>query len=240
MVLRRLVVGVDFSDVSLSAARWVSAHFAPEAEIVLVHAAPNDGEDLRSLTGGLAGVANLLGPDRVRAVVRRGAPADVLARVASEVGADLVCVGRSRLRTRAAHIGATTNDRLLARSSIPTVIIPAGRQAAVGQVFVAVADAPGAERLVGAARALAAASAASVRAFHFLTWADDAGQAIVRAARLVGADLVVLGRGSERTSSIEATARFVASAAPCPVLLLPAVGRTNDLPEHRRARRDAA
>jgi hypothetical protein len=35
--LRKIVVGVDFTDASLAAARWAAAHFAPDAEIVLVH-----------------------------------------------------------------------------------------------------------------------------------------------------------------------------------------------------------
>ena len=40
MKLRTVVVGVDFSAASLSAAQWVGTHLAPDAEIVLVHVLP--------------------------------------------------------------------------------------------------------------------------------------------------------------------------------------------------------
>jgi hypothetical protein len=38
MTLDRIVVGVDFSAPSVAAANWVARHFAPGAEVVLVHA----------------------------------------------------------------------------------------------------------------------------------------------------------------------------------------------------------
>jgi nucleotide-binding universal stress UspA family protein len=39
--LRKIVVGVDFTDASLAAARWAATHFAPDAEIVLAHVVPS-------------------------------------------------------------------------------------------------------------------------------------------------------------------------------------------------------
>jgi nucleotide-binding universal stress UspA family protein len=37
MRFRKIVVGIDFSEASLAAARWVADHLAPDAELLLVH-----------------------------------------------------------------------------------------------------------------------------------------------------------------------------------------------------------
>src|SRR5688500_20154594 len=43
MQFNRIVVGIDFSANSLAASRWVAHHFAPDADVVLVHVvAPPD------------------------------------------------------------------------------------------------------------------------------------------------------------------------------------------------------
>jgi len=39
-MFRRVVIGVDFSDASLAAARWAAMHLAPDAEVVLAHVLP--------------------------------------------------------------------------------------------------------------------------------------------------------------------------------------------------------
>ena len=37
MRIRSVVVGMDFSETSIVAARWAAEHFAPNADITLVH-----------------------------------------------------------------------------------------------------------------------------------------------------------------------------------------------------------
>lgn len=37
MKIRRIVVGVDFREPSVAAARWTARELAPDAEIVLLH-----------------------------------------------------------------------------------------------------------------------------------------------------------------------------------------------------------
>src|SRR5689334_2366859 len=131
MPYRRVVVGVDFTDPSLSAARWVARRFAPDAEVVLVHALP--GPDTPSYLrpflspavelsaavapvfyGGLRGLAGLIGAGRAHVYMAVGHPADVLARAAQQFDADVVCVGRGARRRGSARFGSTTAMRLLA------------------------------------------------------------------------------------------------------------------------------
>lgn len=133
---RRVVVGVDFDEPSLATARWVATQVAPAAELVLVHVlpVPRAPEFLRgsllppepfveqvapAMRGGLQGFAGTLGPARVRVEVRVGEPAEQLAAVAAELGADLVCVGHPRARRGAARSGRNTVERLLRRLEVP-------------------------------------------------------------------------------------------------------------------------
>src|SRR5688572_11930910 len=107
----RVLVGVDFEEPSLAAARWVACHFARDAQIVLVHVIPVPSgppfllrylrapgalfEQLAPpLRGGLQGLAGVLGAERTLVELRAGDPAEQLAAAAAAVGADLVCVGR--------------------------------------------------------------------------------------------------------------------------------------------------
>jgi nucleotide-binding universal stress UspA family protein len=183
--LRRIVVGVDFTDTSLAAARWAAAHFAPDAEIVLVHVMPSvrvpsfvrahlpppaevAATTARSLYRGLSGLADLVAGRRARAHVLLGEPAEALAFVAEEVGADVVCVGRGRHRRGSARFGATTPQRMLARTRVPTLVVPAGRVETPDRVIVAVDERPGGKYLFAVACGLAAAFEAGVDALHVI------------------------------------------------------------------------
>jgi hypothetical protein len=99
---------------------------------VLVHALPIVtatslvGDDAarsreRAMAGALHGLAGLLGACRIRAVVRRGPVADVLASAANRVRARLICIGRDEidaLRTR------RIVERLLERSAAGVAVVP--------------------------------------------------------------------------------------------------------------------
>src|SRR5919199_3254581 len=111
MRVTKVVVGVDFTEPSLAAARWAATHFAPDAELVLVHVIPvpvgprflhaHLPEPLGAIVnvappmyGGLRRLATTLGEHRVTIEMRAGDPADQLAAVAEEGGADVICLGR--------------------------------------------------------------------------------------------------------------------------------------------------
>lgn len=220
MRLDTVVVGVDFSSASLAAARWVAAEVAPRAEVVLVHVlrVPEAPPFLRphlapmlevvadvapALRGGLRSLARLIDPERVRIEMHAGAPAEALARAAATAGADLVCVGRMPGRRGGARHGASTAHRLLARTSAPVLVVPAGARGRPERVLAAVGDDPRAGAVLRAAAPLARAWEARVDALHVLAPelralahasrpADDAPGATRRLARLGGGDVVPL------------------------------------------------
>lgn len=141
ITLQRLVVGIDFSWPSVTAMQWVSRELAPEAEIVLVHALeiPEPPGFLREpgATDSLAEVAtegarrrlhaaaNTLSQENASCLVRRGAPEEVLATIAQELDADLLVVGPHRRRHGLWERFDTTVERLVARSSVPVLLLPA-------------------------------------------------------------------------------------------------------------------
>jgi nucleotide-binding universal stress UspA family protein len=207
MEFRRVVVGVDFSAASLAAARWVATQLAPQAEIVLVHVLPEPeapppvrpylppmlevvAELAPSLYGGLRGVAELIDAGRTRIDMRAGVPADGLAAAAADVGADLVCLGRTHSRRGSARFGATTAQRVLARSPLPLLVVPAATATSSARTglparILAAVDAHEARgrHVVHAAWRLALSCEARVDALHVL---GPEVRALVRAHRRPG------------------------------------------------------
>lgn len=247
----RVLVGMDFSAASLAAARWAARSFAPDAEIVLVHVlrdaeAPPwlrartaglealHDEVTPSLRGGLRGLAELIHPGRVRTEIRTGATADALAAAAEEFDADLVCLGQARTRRGSARFGATTAHRVLGRSDRPVVVVPAAHSESLDRVLVAVEESLALqltrEWLVATLeRSGVPAARAEVHARI-----GDPGQEIIAVANATAADLVVMGRrgspaprrlhaagNGDARRAVGSTARFIAWASPCPVLVLP-------------------
>jgi nucleotide-binding universal stress UspA family protein len=183
--LRRVVVGVDFTDASLAAARWAASHFAPGAEVVLVHVAPGAGvpsfvrADLPSppeiaaavapaLYGALRGLAEFVDRDRTRVELVIGNPAEALAGLADEITADVICVGRGRRRRGGARFGATTPQRLLLRTRVPTLVVPASAPETPTRVVLGVDEHSGEGDVVEQAFRLAAALEASVDLLHVI------------------------------------------------------------------------
>jgi nucleotide-binding universal stress UspA family protein len=182
---RRVVVGVDFSEASLAAARWVASDFAPDAEIVLVHVVATPAlpsyvpTELRpssdgliavppALYGGLRGLADLIRKGRCRVRLPAGRPAEALVQTAQDVGADLICVGRGRRRRGGARFGATTSQRVLARSHLPTLIVPPVRLTVPSLVLAAVDDRTGGRRVFDVAGGIAGAHEAHVECLHVI------------------------------------------------------------------------
>lgn len=188
MHFRRIVIGVDFGEASLAAARWIATQASADAELLLVHVDPEPGvpsyvrphlapgvpdaaaERGPDLGGALRSVRDLIGSRRARAAISTGAPADVLARTAEEFDADLICVGRGRVRRGSARFGATTPQRLLARSDRPVLVVPrasAGNAAgAPTRVLAAIDERPGGDAVLRTALVLAAPHGAHVDAVH--------------------------------------------------------------------------
>src|ERR1041384_6517530 len=139
MSFRRIVVGVDFATASLAAVRWVSSAFGHRARILLVHVAheprppafltervppmADTVNTVAALYHGLRGLADLAASDRTEVDVLTGVPADGLAVAAEEFGADLICLGKSGRRRGSGRFGATTPQRVLARTHLPVLVL---------------------------------------------------------------------------------------------------------------------
>jgi nucleotide-binding universal stress UspA family protein len=153
----RVLVAIDFSPPSLDAASWVSRHFAPEAELVLLHVLhvpplPRFLEGRYPSHERLVETARAGAEARLREVsasiarrlvwpeVRVGKPDEEIVRVAIEYGAAFVVVGRPATRAGVWGRIGTTAQRVLRRSPVPVLLaagIPAGDP---GHVLIAVDD----------------------------------------------------------------------------------------------------
>jgi nucleotide-binding universal stress UspA family protein len=217
MQFRKIVVGIDFSDASLAAARWVADHLAPNAELLLVHVvslprppiylyeqlAPTI--DQRStlaprLYAALSAFGELLGNDRVRVGVRTGVAWSALARVANQVKADLICVGRGNKRKGSSRFGATTPQRLLAVAGVPVLVIPQGVATKPNRVLAALSGRPGGERVLPVAEQLASAWGASLEGIHVIE--ADVRRVLAASPRLLAAQQYFASASSENERRI--------------------------------------
>jgi nucleotide-binding universal stress UspA family protein len=185
MRLRRAIVGVDFSERSLVAARWAAAHLAPGAEVVLTHVlrgpqAPRFlearlapmldvlAELAPALHGALRGLAESIGPDRTSIDMREGRPWDGLADAATALDADAIILGRVRHRRGSARFGATTAQRLIARTRLPVIVVPSAQPTPARRVLAALDDDDHADGVMAAAEQIAAAQGARVEMLHVI------------------------------------------------------------------------
>lgn len=199
MLIRRIVLGVDFSDTSLTAARWAATHFAPEAEVVLAHVLEETPmppsiraelppvEEVATATaaqihGGLRGLAQLIGESRCRSASLVGDPAAALASLAANIGADAICIGRARRQRGSLCVAASFPARLIAHSTVPTLVASSPRPGSFNRIVAAVDHRPASSDILETACALAAAAESTVEALHVV---DPDMQAYVLASRWV-------------------------------------------------------
>jgi len=182
--LDRIVVGVDFTEVSLAAAQWVGRHLARDATLTLVHVIPPpplpnvlqlraarmpDPESrlrtrLQSMRGALHGLAGVVGGTTTGVEVRVGDPAVQLPAYANMVDADLLVVGANSVFHAAPRRETATTDRLLRRLARPG-LVARNVQSAPKTVLVALAD-DAAASVLDVARMVAAPSGARLVALR--------------------------------------------------------------------------
>jgi len=218
MPFQRIVVGVDFSSGSLNAVRWLAGTFAPGARIFVVHViaqpsippflrshvAADTNEQEAALYPGLRAFAGFAGGDPSDAVIAHGNPSVELARIAGDVGADLVCVGRTRRRRGSGRFGATTPQRLLAHTDVPMLIVPESAGVVPGAVLAAVSDGRDAVETLDAGAALAECWNVRLDALHALE------PEVIAFAR--GLSSVTDGTEDENVPAWDASPRFEAGA----------------------------
>ncbi|MEO8579505.1 MAG: universal stress protein [Gemmatimonadales bacterium] len=172
MQFQKIVVGIDYSEASLAAAQWATRKLAPTGQLLLVHVLPEPFapvylrmhiaptlDQLATLTpglyGALRGFGDVLRDSRVRVGIRTGNPAATLARVAEEVNADMLCVGRGHRRQGGSRFGATTPQRLLAHARIPVLVMPASFDETRTRIVAALDARAGGESVLQIAASLA-------------------------------------------------------------------------------------
>jgi universal stress protein E len=154
MRIDRILLGTDFSENSLVAARWAAQHLAPplSADVILAHAVdlpqppaflrrmlPASNDEVRTAalaeaTARLHEVAATLGGASVQVEARSGVSHQVLADMARDTAADLIVVGEHGTRHRSGHLLGTTAERLLACAPCPVLIardLPAAAPASI-------------------------------------------------------------------------------------------------------------
>jgi len=201
MKLERVVVAIDFSERSIAAAQWVAGHFAPQSELVLVHALElpppplflpgrsswSDDELDARRTRARTQLRELGGQIRRGPVweeVRVGRPHEEILRVAREYHADLIVVGSHRERESVWIRLGSTAERVIAASRVPVLAVHGAPREAPRIVLAAVDDSETGLCVIEHARTLAERFNARGEAVHvlppqaiqrFLTVGDVAG-----------------------------------------------------------------
>jgi nucleotide-binding universal stress UspA family protein len=154
MKLDRILIAVDFTPDSTSAATWVAKQLAPRASLLLVHVV--DRPDASALRGEretdvatrretecigaqarLEEMAEWLEREDVHVLVRAGNPPEVLLDTARDWFADLLVVGRHGTRPGIWDTLGSTVDHLLGHSGIPVLVASGTCAAPPSHVLVA-------------------------------------------------------------------------------------------------------
>lgn len=186
MRLDRVVVGMDFSTPAEDAARWAARHFAPGAEIVLVHviAVPEPPRFFRgkfppretvietARTGAdrrMRELSTSLGAERIWMEIREGDPAEQIDAVATEYGAEVVVVGPHGARPGIWDRPGGTAEKLV-RESRHTVLLAANpRDQAPRRLLVPVDESEATELVLGWARLLAEREGVEITLLHVVS-----------------------------------------------------------------------
>jgi nucleotide-binding universal stress UspA family protein len=182
MLLRRMLVGLDFRQPSLAAAKWAAAHFGTHAEIELAHVRsvpevptfvqqvlPLLDDRLETATANplpaLRGLAATLSAQRLSLHARAGPPVSTLADLARTTEADLVVLGRKTLDGSRGR----TLERLIRCLSIPALVIGGHGDEQPRRILAAVDDASVGDEVVDWAASLAKYFGAELTLLHVLS-----------------------------------------------------------------------
>jgi len=185
MRLERVVMGMDFSAAAIAGAQWVAEYVAPEAELILVHAVDvaepprflrgkgPDPDALRTAIRDFADrrlreVATYVSSRPVRLEIRDGRAVDVLARVAEDVGADLVSVGPHGDRPGLWSRLGSTAERLVRVSPIHVLVTSGAPHGKPVRLLAAVDESDMTAAVIELARRLATELEAFVDVLHVL------------------------------------------------------------------------
>jgi nucleotide-binding universal stress UspA family protein len=177
----RILIGVDFRQPSLAAAKWAAAQFGGYARIKLAHVLstpevprflqpllPLDdrlASGTESQLSALRGFAETLGDSDLSMHVRVGHPADTLAELAGSLEAGLVIAGRKAVDGSR----GLTLQRLVRRLDVPTLVVDGGARHSPRRILAAVDDAEIGSNVVDWATGLAHYFGAEFLLLHVLS-----------------------------------------------------------------------
>ncbi|MEP7327101.1 MAG: universal stress protein [Gemmatimonadota bacterium] len=181
MSCERMLVGVDFRQPSLAAAKWAVANFGNTAAIELVHVYPRAripgflrpvvppldeflGISVAGRLSGLRAFADTLDTDKVTTHVRVGDPVSQLSERARASSASFMVLGR----TQESGARGRTLDRLIRGVNLPVVVIGKDAGHAPRQILVALDDAPVSAKLIRRAAILEERFDARLTLMHVL------------------------------------------------------------------------
>jgi universal stress protein E len=240
----RILVGVDFRQPSLAAARWAAAHFGtcaielahvlpiPEVPVFLRPVMPALDDRLQtaapSLLPALRGFAGTLGAKDLSVQVKVGPPIESLAEAAATFGAELVVLGREALDGRRGR----TLERLIRRLPVPALVVDSRVRESPRRILAAVDDADVGGNVVGWAAALAQYFGAELMLLHALNasllahqwpWEERACESdsarLGKSSRWVAPTHAWLQRLSDDVGRAPSGRTIVAVGAPGPVIL---------------------
>jgi nucleotide-binding universal stress UspA family protein len=176
---------MDFSAPATAAAAWTARYFAPDAELVLVHAItlPDIPPFLRARmppTRTLVETAEIgakqrmrelsasLGTKRIQPEIRVGNAAELIADVSREYDADVIVVGQPSNRSAALGRLGTTAEQLVRDVSIPVLLAAGFRNATPRRLLVPVNDSAVAPWVIDWARFLTERFQARATALHVI------------------------------------------------------------------------
>ena len=187
MSFQKVVVGMDFSDAAIAAAKWTGQWFAHEADLVFVHAievphrpifatdAMPSGDVIKDAvldfaTSRIDEVARSVSGRPIQREFRVGKPADVIHQVVFDVGADLVVIGPHGMRPHTAGLLGSVADRIVRLSPVSVLVATNPRQRPPTRILAAVDDSRITPTVLAQVRSLAETFDARVTLLH--TWSD--------------------------------------------------------------------
>ena len=186
MRIERIIVGVDFSDPSIAAALWTARHLGRGAELILAHsiAVPEPPGFLRGRYPSRDGIietarigaaarlrklATAIGAERVRWEILTDDPAGRIERLADEVGADLIVIGKHGARSGLWRGLGTTAERVSRSTSVPVLLVEGNPETRPRRMLVAVDDDDVTEWVLAWAARLAEHFDATVTLIHVVS-----------------------------------------------------------------------
>jgi nucleotide-binding universal stress UspA family protein len=180
---RTIIIGVDFGEPSLIAARWVARELGADADLVLTHAVhlPEAPSFLRELYAPpehvvddaradaetrLRTFADSLGAPHVRAEVQVGRPEEVLSRAVDASSAQLLVVGPRRQDRDIRRLLGNIAERALRRSRASVLLARGLPDGAPTNVLVGLDETPLVPKIIAAAATLVAGATSRVTAMY--------------------------------------------------------------------------